>query len=119
GIRRIARVDRKRALTCTALKPQGSTSAALAVLARTFVQAGIDVIKDDHGIANQTYAPFEERVRTVQRAVTEANRETDGNTIYAPTFSGGSRALAEQSRIARECGVKMALVAPMLVGLPS
>jgi ribulose-bisphosphate carboxylase large chain len=55
----------------------------------------------------------------VQRAVAAANRETGGNTLYAPTFSGGTRALAEQTRIARECGVKMALVAPMLVGLPS
>jgi ribulose-bisphosphate carboxylase large chain len=91
----------------------------LAHLARTFALAGLDVIKDDHGIANQVYAPFEARVRAVQRAVTEANRETGGNTLYAPTFSGGPRALAEQARIAKECGVRLALVAPMLVGLPA
>ena len=47
-----------RALTCTALKPQGSPLEQLAQLARTFALAGIDVIKDDHGIANQAYAPF-------------------------------------------------------------
>ena len=118
GIRRLAGVE-KRALTCTALKPQGSSPETLAHLARTFALAGLDVIKDDHGIANQAYAPFAERVRAVQRAVTEANRESGGRTLYAPTFSGGPRALAEQARIARECGVKMALVAPMLVGLPA
>src|SRR6185312_865496 len=39
--------------------------------------------------------------------------------LYAPTFSGGSRALAEQSRIAREHGVRLALVAPLLVGIPA
>ena len=118
GIRRIAGVER-RAMTCTALKPQGSSPETLAQLARTFARAGIDVIKDDHGIANQSYAPFAKRVPAVQRAVAEVNRETGGRTIYAPTFSGGSRALAEQARIAKECGVKMALVAPMLVGPPS
>ena len=51
--------------------------------------------------------------------MSEANRETGGRTIYAPTFSGGPRALAEQARIAREHGVRMALVAPMLVGPPA
>jgi ribulose-bisphosphate carboxylase large chain len=118
GIRALAGVE-TRALTCTALKPQGSSPEYLARLARTFALAGLDVIKDDHGIANQSYAPFAERVRAVQRAVTEANRETGGRTLYAPTFSGGPRALAEQARIARECGVRLALVAPMLVGLPA
>jgi len=118
GIRRLAGVER-RALTCTALKPQGSSPETLAELARTFARAGIDVVKDDHGIADQAYAPFAQRVPAVQRAVAEANRERGGKTLYAPTFSGGPRALAEQARIAKEAGVKMALVAPMLVGLPS
>lgn len=108
-----------RPLTCTALKPLGSDAAHLASLARTFALAGIDVIKDDHGIANQVYAPFEERVPAVMGAILEANRETGGRTAYAPTFSGGPGALAAQARIAREHGVKMALVAPMLVGIPA
>ena len=118
GIRTLVRAER-RTLTCTALKPQGSTPPQLAALARTFALAGIDVIKDDHGIANQAYAPFAERVPAVQQAITKANQETGGHTIYAPTFSGGPRALTEQVRIAKECGVRMALVAPMLVGLPT
>jgi ribulose-bisphosphate carboxylase large chain len=107
-----------RALTCTALKPQGSTVGHLASLARTFALAGLDVIKDDHGLANQEFSTFAARVPAVQKAVDGANRETGGHTVYAPTFSGGPKALAQQGRIARDCGVKMALVAPMLVGLP-
>jgi ribulose-bisphosphate carboxylase large chain len=118
GIRTLAGVA-GRPLTCTALKPQGSPVAHLAKLAHTFALAGIDVIKDDHGLANQPFSPFAERVPAVQRAVDEANRETGGRTIYAPTFSGAPAALREQARIARECGVHMALVAPMLVGIPS
>jgi ribulose-bisphosphate carboxylase large chain len=117
GIRKLANVH-GRALTCTALKPQGSSVEYLAQLAHTFALAGIDVIKDDHGIANQAYSPFADRVPAVQRAVEEANRETGGRTIYAPTFSGGPAALTEQARIAKANGVRMALVAPMLVGLP-
>ena len=108
-----------RPLTCTALKPQGSSVEHLAHLARTFALAGLDVIKDDHGIADQADHPFARRVPAVQRAIAEANRETGGNTLYAPTFSGGGRALAAQARIAKENGVRLALVAPLLVGIPA
>jgi ribulose-bisphosphate carboxylase large chain len=118
GIRELTRAH-GRPLTCTALKPQGSTIEHLAELAGTFARAGIDVIKDDHGLANQAGTPFEARVPAVQRAIHEANRASGGCTIYAPTFSGSPRALEAQARIARECGVKMALAAPMLVGIPA
>jgi ribulose-bisphosphate carboxylase large chain len=118
GIRTMTGVE-GRPLTCTALKPQGSSVEFLAHLARTFALAGIDVIKDDHGIANQQSHPFERRVAAVQKAINEANRETGGNTVYAPTFSGGGLSLRQQARVANEHGVKMALVAPMLVGIPA
>ena len=116
---RAATGARGRALTCTALKPQGSTVEHLAKLARTFALAGIDVIKDDHGIADQPPHPFASRVPAVQEAIDAANRETGGRTLYAPTFSGGAAALASQAKTVRDHGVKMALVAPMLVGLPA
>lgn len=109
---------RGRALTCAILKPQGSPVEHFAKLAGIYASSGVDVIKDDHGVANQADHPFEKRVPAVQRAVDEANRATGGKTVYAPTFSGGPRALAAQAKVARDCGVRMALVAPMLVGLP-
>ena len=118
GIRTLTGVQ-GRALTCTALKPQGSSVEFLAHLARTFALAGIDVVKDDHGLANQRSAPFAERVPAVQRAIHEANKRSGGRTIYAPTFSGSPGALREQARIAKEHDVRMALVAPMLVGVPA
>jgi ribulose-bisphosphate carboxylase large chain len=118
GIRSITRAH-GRPLTCTALKPQGSSVEHLAKLAHTFALAGIDVIKDDHGLANQAFSPFEKRVRAVQKAVSDANRETGGHTVYAPTFSGGPLALKAQAQLAKDCGVRMALIAPMLVGIPA
>src|SRR5258708_9913703 len=70
-------------------------------------------------MAIQPYAPFATRVPAVQKAIAEANRETGGRTIYAPTFSGGGRSIAEQTRIAKDCAVKIGLAAPMLIGIPA
>ncbi|MBV8601188.1 MAG: ribulose 1,5-bisphosphate carboxylase, partial [Candidatus Eremiobacteraeota bacterium] len=56
GIRELAGAYH-RPLTCRALKPQGSSPAELAALCETFARAGIDIVKDDHGLADQRYAP--------------------------------------------------------------
>jgi len=108
-----------RALTCTALKPQGLPPAELAQLAYRFAHAGIDVIKDDHGIADQGYSPFAQRVDAVQRAVERANRETGGASIYAPSVSGGPTRVAGQLRDAHRAGVRCVLACPMLLGVPA
>ena len=107
----------RRALTCTALKPQGQSPEELAELAGTFARAGIDLIKDDHGLADQRSAPFGQRVAACQRAVTEANRRSGGSSRYAPSLVGGPHQVARQARQARDEGVEVVLVAPMLVGL--
>jgi ribulose-bisphosphate carboxylase large chain len=107
-----------RPLTCTALKPQGISPTALAALCHTFALAGIDFIKDDHGLANQAYAPFAARVTACQRATVQANQQTGLRTYYCPNLSGGPKQLFEQAKIAREEGIAVVMVAPMLVGLP-
>lgn len=101
-----------RALTASALKPLGLPPEALADLCRRFAEGGVDVVKDDHGMGDQDYAPFAQRVAACQKAV----RET--KTLYAPHLIGGPAALAEQMRVAEGEGVGMVMLSPMLLGLP-
>jgi ribulose-bisphosphate carboxylase large chain len=108
-----------RALTCAALKPQGLSPARLAELCYVLAAAGIDVIKDDHGLADQAYSPFAERVALCQQAVARAQAELGRRIVYAPSLVGSPRRLREQADLAREAGVGMVLVAPALVGLPA
>jgi ribulose-bisphosphate carboxylase large chain len=107
-----------RALTCTALKPQGLSANELAALCATFARAGLDVIKDDHGLADQAYAPFASRVQACQRALREVARDTGRRTLYAPSLSGHPRTLREQLKVAAGEGIEMLLAAPMIMGLP-
>ena len=106
-----------RPLTCAALKPLGLPANQLAELAGVYARAGIDVIKDDHGLADQNAAPFAERVVAVQRAIDTANRATGGRTIYAPSLTGSHDALRQQMQVVRDHGVGAVLMAPMVTGV--
>jgi ribulose-bisphosphate carboxylase large chain len=118
GIRAMLGVER-RALTCAALKPQGLPADRLAALCYTLARAGIDVIKDDHGLADQEYAPFAQRVSACQRAIAHAWHETGHRAAYAPSLVGSPAMLSEQAKIASDAGVAMVLLAPALVGMPA
>ena len=107
-----------RPLTCTALKPIGSTLDALAQMCSVFAESGIDVIKDDHGWANQRSAPFAERVRTCQQAVAKGNEaRRQGRTLYAPSLYGHYGQMCSQLDFARRQGVQTVLIAPMVCGV--
>lgn len=116
GLRRLCGASR-RALTCTALKPQGMAPAALAALCERFARSGLDFVKDDHGLADQPAAPFARRVEACQAAVQRANAATGHTCRYVPSLVGAPGALVAQARLARELGVQAVLVAPSLVGL--
>ncbi len=108
-----------RAMTCSALKPQGLSPQALAGLAGRLAHGGLDFIKDDHGLADQDYSPFEARVRACADAVQEANAIAGGHTRYIPSLSGNLDQLRRQLDLAAEVGIEAVLIAPMIVGLPA
>ncbi|MGD9538679.1 MAG: RuBisCO large subunit C-terminal-like domain-containing protein [Alphaproteobacteria bacterium] len=118
GLRRRAGAG-QRALTCAALKPQGLPTAALAGIAGRLAAGGVDFIKDDHGLADQAYSPFAERVAACAAAVREANRAGGGRTSYLPSLSGDLDRLRQQVGLARDEGLDAVLVAPMVLGLPA
>jgi len=112
GLRKLVGAGR-RALTCSALKPQGSSPAELANIARQMALGGLDFIKDDHGIADQAYSPFADRVPRIAEAVAA----TGSKTVYLPSLSGHIEQMRKQIEICRANGVKGALVAPMIAGV--
>lgn len=101
----------RRALTCSALKPQGLPPAGLADLARRFADGGIDYIKDDHGLAEQTYSPFAPRVEAVAAALRGMP------TRYVPSLTGDLDAMRRQVEAARGAGLDTVMVAPMVSGV--
>jgi ribulose-bisphosphate carboxylase large chain len=95
----------------------GLSAQNLADLAYQFALGGMDIIKDDHGLANQPFAPFEERVQRCAEAVARANSETGGRCIYMPGLVAPADRVLERALFAKRAGAGGLLVAPGLVGL--
>jgi ribulose-bisphosphate carboxylase large chain len=106
----------KRALTCSALKPQGLPAAKLAELARRFAEGGIDYIKDDHGLADQAFSPFAARVDAIAAALADVARQSGHAVRYVPSLSGDLDDMRNQIAVAREAGIDTVMAAPMIMG---
>lgn len=116
GLRKLLGVE-KRPLLFTALKPMGLTNQELADLAYKFALGGIDIIKDDHGLSNQSFSPFEERVRLCSEAVGRANKETGYNCIYMPNITAPYGEVIYRAKTAKDLGAGGLLIAPGLTGI--
>ena len=115
GLRRHVGVD-GRVLLCAALKPMGLSPKELAGLARRFALGGIDIIKDDHGLADQPFSRFRERVERCVWEVSRANRTTGNRSIYVPNITAGGAMMKERAAFAKQAGAGGLLVSPGLAG---
>jgi ribulose-bisphosphate carboxylase large chain len=108
-----------RALTGSALKPQGLPTDQLAMLAERLALGGLDFIKDDHGLADQSHSRFADRVRACAAGVARGARTTGHPTRYVPSLTGDLDALRAQAGLVRELGLDCVMLAPMVSGFPA
>lgn len=116
GIRSLVRAPR-RPLVSAAIKPIGLSSRGLARQAAAFARAGVDIVKDDHGLAVQGSAPFSERTRMIAEAVAAANARVGGRTAYFPNVTGPLDTLGERLEQVAALGLAGVLLCPSLMGL--
>lgn len=106
-------------LVASALKPAGLSPDEIAALAFGFGLGGLDLVKDDHYLADHAFAPLDARVRAVVEALDRAADRTGRRTRYAPNLSGSPGEVFRQADVAQRLGADAVMVAPMLVGLPT
>ena len=116
GIRDLLQ-EQERPLLMTALKPLGLSAADFGALMRVFAENGIRIVKDDHGLADQKFAPFKERVRYCCDAANAAYEKTGKRCLYVPNVTAPFTELRERALYAKECGAGGIMVAPGLTGL--
>lgn len=115
GIRKRLKIY-DRPILATAIKPMGLSNKELADICYKFALGGIDIIKDDHGITNQIFSNFTERVYLCNEAINKANKETGANSVYFPNITAGFLDIMKRVKFAKECGVGGLLISPGLTG---
>lgn len=115
GLRSLVKA-KGRPLLGTALKPLGLPLDDLAEMAHCFALGGMDIIKDDHGLSDQPFCPYEERVSKCARAVARANEQTGENALYFPNVTAPAHRVLEHARFAKEAGAGGLVVSAGLVG---
>ncbi len=116
GIREMTGV-RSRPLLAAALKPMGLSPDDLAERAYALARGGLDIIKDDHGLADHEFCPFEERVSAVCRAMSRARDETGRRTLYFPSLTDRFDVIRERAGKIASLGADGILTSPLVVGL--
>lgn len=117
GLRALCPAAGRRPLIVGAIKALGETSRVLAERAGALARAGFDIVKDDHGLANQESAPFAQRVAACAEAIAAANATSGGKTLYAPNVTAPVDQLAARVELARDHGCRAVMLSPWLVGL--
>lgn len=115
GVRKLCQVP-TRPMIQAVIKPMGVTVGQLEHMCRAYTQGGVDVIKDDHGITNQPFSSFEERIKRCASAVQEENAKRGTHTLYAANVSGDGMDVWERAHRAKELGATALMVAPGLIG---
>jgi ribulose-bisphosphate carboxylase large chain len=118
GLRRLTGVD-SRPLLATALKPMGLSGGKLAKLAHQIALGGVDIIKEDHGLTDQPFARFSDRVARCAEAIQRANSQTGYQCLYVPNITAPADQVLTRAQEARRRGAGGVLIAPGLVGWDS
>lgn len=117
GLRALWGVSPQRPLSCTALKPVSSSAGKLGKMCYELALGGLDIIKDDHGIANQPWAVFEDRLRACTIAVKRAWEQSGHRAHYFPNITATYEETLFRYQRAAELGADGVLICPHLVGL--
>ena len=115
GIRTMTDVA-NRPLACAVLKPLGLSPEALAELAHSFARGGVDMVKDDQGLGDHAFSPFEERVQRCVASIRDASRSTGRTCLYFPHVIGTLEDIRNQAQFAKQAGADGILLSPGLMG---
>lgn len=115
GIRNLIGVY-DRAMLCATLKPMGLALDSFAEMAYEAALGGVDFVKDDHGLTDQSFIPFKARVSRMAEAVGEGNSKGGGHCLYTPNITAPADQIMERAYYAKEAGAGAYLIIPALVG---
>jgi ribulose-bisphosphate carboxylase large chain len=106
-----------RPLVGTIIKPKvGLTPTQTAQVAYEAALGGLDLIKDDETLTNQSFCPVEERVTSVMDKLDKAEAQTGQKVFYAVNVTTGAAHIVERAQTVIDLGANMVMVDVLTAG---
>jgi ribulose-bisphosphate carboxylase large chain len=116
GIRKLLKIS-KRPLCGTIIKPKlGLNEEEHAKVAYDAWIGGIDIIKDDENLSNQSFNRFTKRIEETLRMRNKAEEETGERKMYMPNISAETDTMLERANFVKDAGGEYAMVDILTVG---
>lgn len=110
GIRKMLKVP-ERPLVGSILKPKlGLNEKEHAEVAYEAWVGGVDIIKDDENLSNQSFNNFSERVLETLRMRDKAEEETGERKVYMPNVTAESDTMLKRANFVKEAGGEYVMV---------
>lgn len=103
-------------LICTAVKPMGTDPRRLGEMAATLARSGFHIIKDDHGLADQPWAPWKQRIQVIAEYVNSARDEAGTRSLYMPSLNVPADRIVDAAHEAKDAGAGALLILPGVSG---
>ena len=118
GIRKLVGTTKNRRPHCgTIVKPKvGLDPKGTARVAKEAALGGLDFIKDDETLTDQSFCPFEDRLRLVMEGLDQAKSETGQTTLYAVNVTADQRTMVERAERAMELGANCIMMDVLTAG---
>ena len=107
----------ERPLVGTIVKPKvGLDPARTAEVAAAAVRGGLDLVKDDETLTDQSFCPMVERVEAVMSALDRVEKDTGKRAFYAVNVTTGADQILERAEKAVDHGANMVMVDVLTAG---
>jgi ribulose-bisphosphate carboxylase large chain len=101
----------------TIVKPKvGLDPAGTAAVAAAAVRGGLDLVKDDETLTNQSFCPLVPRLEAVMSALDKVEKETGKKAFYAVNVTAGADSILERAQAAVDHGANMVMVDVLTAG---
>ena len=116
GIRQLVDIY-NRPLIGTIIKPKcGLPTEAHAEVAYQSWLGGVDIVKDDENLTNQSFNPFEERVEKTLEMKRKAEEKTGKKKMYAINITAPSDEMIERAKFAKKHGAECVMIDILTAG---
>ena len=101
----------------TIVKPKvGLDPAGTAAVAAAAVRGGLDLVKDDETLTDQSFCPLIPRLEAVMSALDKVEKETGKKAFYAVNVTAGADRILERAQAAVDHGANMVMVDVLTAG---